>query len=244
MGGVFARGLLRTGWTLIPLNRGDSLAETAERVPDPEMVLVAVAEKDLHPVLGSIPEAWRDRIALLQNELLPADWKRHGFEQPTVISVWFEKKPGREFKVLIPSPAYGPGATLLVDALTSLGIAARSVSSAEDLLFELVLKNVYIVTTNVCGLVTGGTVSQLWAQHEALARQVADEVMDIQATLTGQDLNRAALIEGMLTAFDGDPEHQCMGRSAPARLARALVQADAAKLAVPKLREIAARSSQ
>ena len=44
----------------------------------------------------------------------------------------------------------------------------------------------------------------------------------------------------MLTAFEGDPEHNCMGRSAPARLARAIRQADAAGLDVPRLREIAA----
>jgi hypothetical protein len=44
----------------------------------------------------------------------------------------------------------------------------------------------------------------------------------------------------MLAAFDGDPEHKCMGRSAPARLARAIRQADEAGLDVPRLREIAA----
>jgi len=47
----------------------------------------------------------------------------------------------------------------------------------------------------------------------------------------------------MLEAFDGDPEHGCTGRSAPARLARAIRQADAAGLAVPRLREIATRQS-
>jgi len=45
----------------------------------------------------------------------------------------------------------------------------------------------------------------------------------------------------MLQAFDGDPDHGCMGRSAPARLARALQQANEAGLAVPKLRQIADR---
>jgi hypothetical protein len=42
----------------------------------------------------------------------------------------------------------------------------------------------------------------------------------------------------MLQAFDGDPEHKCMGRSAPARLQRALELADDASLAVPHLRKI------
>ena len=50
------------------------------------------------------------------------------------------------------------------------------------------------------------------------------------------------LIKGMLAAFDGDPDHGCMGRSAPARLARALQQSDAQGLEVPELRKIAASS--
>jgi hypothetical protein len=41
-------------------------------------------------------------------------------------------------------------------------------------------------------------------------------------------------------AFEGDPQHKCMGRSAPARLQRALELADAAGIAAPTLRRIAA----
>ena len=47
----------------------------------------------------------------------------------------------------------------------------------------------------------------------------------------------------MLEAFEGDPEHNCMGRSAPARLARALSQADAAALPVETLREISQKTA-
>jgi hypothetical protein len=72
---------------------------------------------------------------------------------------------------------------------------------------------------------------------------VSREVISIQEALTGQAFSADKLITGMLAAFDGDPDHKCMGRSAPARLARALQQADAAGLAVPHLREIAARQT-
>jgi len=185
-----------------------------------------------------VPNAWRDRLILLQNELLPNDWKKHGIDNPTVISVWFEKKPGQDFKVLIPSPVYGPHAQMIVEAMTALGIPTNKLHSDEALLQELVLKNVYILTTNIAGLEAGGTVSRLWSKCEKLARQVADEVMDIQAFLTGETLDREALVKGMLVAFDGDPDHNCMGRSAPARLERALKIADEAGLAVRKLREI------
>jgi ketopantoate reductase len=241
MGGVFARGLLRTGHPVYPVTRGVNPAETARDLPDPELVLVAVAEKDLHAVLEQLPSAWHSRIALLQNELLPRDWEQHGLQQPTVISVWFEKKPGQDAKVLIPSPVYGPHAKILQASLGTIGIPARVLADASGLLFELVLKNVYILTTNCAGLVTGGTVSELWSAHRQLAEAVAREVISIQEALTDRTFDADALITGMLAAFGGDPDHKCMGRTATARLARALLQADAAGLAVPRLREIAAR---
>jgi len=209
---------------------------------EPEAVVVAVAENDIHPVLDDLPEAWKDKLVLLQNELLPRDWQRHDLENPTVISVWIEKKPGTDFKVLIPSPIYGPQAQLIADALATLAIPTSVLSSAEDLENELLIKNVYILTTNIAGLETGGTVSDLWAKHEQIARAVAEDVMAVQATLIDHRLDHEKLIAGMLTAFDGDPDHKCMGRSAPARLERALKQADEAGLPVPKLREIHAQA--
>jgi hypothetical protein len=84
-------------------------------------------------------------------------------------------------------------------------------------------------------------VGKLWQQHRALAQQVAEEIIEIQAWLTGATLAKARLIAGMLEAFDADPGHRCTGRSALARLVRALRDADAAGLAVPTLRAIAAR---
>lgn len=240
MGSVFARGLLRSGHPVYPVSRHDRLDEVARQLPSPQLVVVAVAENDLHAVLQQIPPAWQQRLCLLQNELLPADWQQYGFIKPTVISVWFEKKKGQDVKVLIPSPAYGPAAELLKTSLGKLDIPVRLLADERELLFELVLKNVYIVTTNCAGLVAGGTVSELWSRHRELAESVAREVIQIQASLTGEDFQAQALLDGMLTAFDGDPEHGCMGRSAPGRLARALQQADAAGLATPRLREIAA----
>jgi hypothetical protein len=83
----------------------------------------------------------------------------------------------------------------------------------------------------------------LWSQHREFAEAVAREVIEIQQALTGRKLDADALIKAMLAAFDGDPDHVCTGRSAPARLARALEQADAAGLEVPQLRGIANRQT-
>jgi ketopantoate reductase len=243
MGSIFARGFLRAGYPVYPVTRDADIVAMAQKMPAPELVLIAVAENALHAILETLPAAWHGRIALLQNELLPNDWEQYGFSSPTVISVWFEKKERQDMKVLIPSPVFGPQAGLLAEALAALEIPTRILASDAELLFELVVKNVYIVTTNCAGLATGGTVSELWKNHRELADTIAREVIDIQQALTGQSFNADALIKAMLVAFDGDPDHGCMGRSAPARLARALQQADDAELTVPRLREIARQQS-
>lgn len=242
MGGVFARGLLRLGYAVFPLTRAMDIHKAASEIAEPEAVIVAVAENDIQAVLGNIPDVWKDRLVLLQNELLPRDWLQHHLDNTTVISVWFEKKPGMDFKVLIPSPVFGPHAQLIADALGMLSIPTTVLGSSDEFEVELLIKNVYILTTNIAGLETGGTVSELWSQHEHVARAVAEDVMAIQASLVGHELDHGKLIAGMLTAFDGDPNHNCTGRSAPARLERALKQADEAGLTVPRLRQIGART--
>jgi len=240
IGSVFARGFMRLGYPIVPVTRDMDMAIVATDVSEPEMVVVAVAEKDLHATLAQLPDTWSDRLVLLQNELLPRDWAQHGLTDPTVISVWFEKKKGMDSKVVIASPVYGEHAELLKEALESLDIPVGVVASEEALLFELVLKNLYILTTNIAGLESGGNVRELWLEHHELACEVAGDVLDIQEYLIGEEVDRTALIEGMLKAFDGDPEHGCMGRSAPARLERALRIADEAELDVPTLRRISA----
>jgi ketopantoate reductase len=244
MGGVFARGILRVGHPVIPVTRNSNMQDIAAAYPQPQLVLVSVGENDLHPTLNQLPQTWHAHVGLLQNELLPRDWEQHHFTNPTVISVWFEKKKGQDAKVLIPSPVYGPQAGLLVAALAALDIPAVTLNSPDALCYELVRKNVYILTTNICGLVTGGNVQQLWDAHQDLAHEVAHEVIDIQEWLTNRTFDRDQLIAGMVEGMEGDPEHMCMGRSAPGRLKRALQHADEAKLPVPKLREIYAQYVQ
>ena len=237
MGGVFARGFLRLGHPVYPVLRDTVMDEVAAAVADPEAVVVAVGEKDLAATLDAVPDAWKDKLVLLQNELLPADFAH--LQEVTVISVWFEKKPGMDFKVIIPSPAHGPRATLLEAALGTLGIPVRVLASEEELLFELVLKNLYILTTNIAGLRTGGTVGELWRDHRELAEKVAEDVIALQEQLTGKRFDHQALIDAMLAAFEGDPEHKCMGRSAPARLERAMAHGERHGIDLPTLAQIA-----
>jgi hypothetical protein len=205
---------------------------------------VAVAEKDLADILADIPEKWRSRLGLLQNELLPADWKRYQISSPTVISVWFEKKKGQDYNVFIPSPVYGPAADIISNSLKTIDIPCRTLTTEDELLLELVLKNVYVLTLNIAGLKTGGTAGSLWFKNNSFALSVADEIIDVQAWLTETELSREHLIKGMEQAIKGEPNHNCVGRSAAARLERTVKIADEAGLAVPKIREIYAQHNR
>ena len=237
MGSVFARGFLRSGYTVHPVTRDMEMADVAARVENPELVLMAVGEADLLKQLLRLPDAWKDRLVLLQNELLPNDWQKHGLS-PTVISVWFEKKKGQDSKVIIPSPVFGKHAQQVVDALATIDISSTVLADEAALLHELVLKNVYILTTNIAGLEVGGNVGELWHEHHKIAHAVVSDVIRLQEALTGEILDHKLLIDGMVAAFNGDPEHMCMGRSAPVRLQRALSLAAANNLSLGMLERI------
>lgn len=239
LGRVFAGGLLKTGHMVVPVNRGDDPGAVAQTVPEPDLVMISVGENDLHPLLVSLPEAWRDNVGLLQNELLPRDWEAHNIDSPTVISVWFEKKAGTDAKALLPSPVFGPQAERLVAALAAIGLPARVVQEADEFLWELVRKNLYILTTNIAGLEAGGDVGSLWHDRRALMNDVASDVMDVQEWLTGRTFDRERLLAGLQEAINADLCHACAGRTAPARLTRAVHHADVAGLAIPALRRIA-----
>ena len=111
--------------------------------------------------------------------------------------------------------------------------------SADQLTYELVRKNLYILTTNIAGLEVGGNVESLMNTHAEVMNSVAKDVLDIQDYLTGATNRRQPLMDGLIEAIHGDLQHNCMGRSAPARLTRALGFADEANLQVPTLRRIA-----
>ncbi len=238
LGGVFARGFLRLGHPVYPITRETRIPDAGQTIPEPRFVLVAVAEKDLSFVLAALPSQWKNKVGLLQNELLPHQWVAHGIDNPTVISVWFEKKKGRGCKVLLPSPIFGPEASLLSASLQNLDIPSRILPDANALLFNLVLKNLFVLTINIAGLKTNGTVRTLWSEHNELARQVAEEVIDLQERLTQTTFPREQLINGLIDAINGDPDHTCKGRAAPERLTRVVRSADDAGLRLPIIRSI------
>lgn len=239
LGGVFARGFLRAGFPVYPIVRGMDMALASCAWPKPILVLGTVGEEDLHPVLADLPAPWQRRLGLVQNELMPRDWKRYGLENVTVAVVWFEKKPGLELTNILDTPVYGPGAALVAEALTALGIPTRILADEAALVFELAKKSLYILTVNLAGLAVGGSVGELWQRHQALAREVAEEVLSVLEWRAGHPLPKADLIAGMVAGIEDCPQRPCTGRRARARLARVLAEARQAGLATPRLLEIA-----
>jgi len=240
LGGVFAQAFLKAGHPVYPVTRGMPLNQTLEQIPHPALTLVAVGEKDLPAVLQELRPDKRSSLGLLQNELLPDTWLSNGVSDPTVITVWFEKKKGMDVKVLRPSPLFGPQADLMATVLEGVGIPCRRLASADDLLIELVVKNVFVYMINICGLKTGDTTGVLWADHNALAQRVAAEIIDLQEVVTKTTFTRSVLMDGVAEGIAGDPEHKCMGRSAPARLTRFLSMAEEAGIQADTIRSIQA----
>ena len=72
---------------------------------------------------------------------------------------------------------------------------------------------------------------------------VAAELIDIQEALSVSRFDRERLIAAVAQAFRADPEHKCMGRSAPARLARALEQGERLGMALPTLQSLRQRTA-
>lgn len=241
LGSVFARGFLRLGYPVQALTRDMNVHQVVQQLPNPHAVLIAVGEADIANVLQTLPNAWRDKVILLQNELLPRDWQAANIVDPTVVSVWFEKKKGIDSKVVLPSPVYGLLSKLVFNALSQLDLPCLVLDSLDELTYELVRKNLYILTTNISGLEVGGQVADLATQHRELMQAVANDVLDIQDWLTNTTNPRPRLLEGLQEAINGDLQHQCMGRSAPMRLKRALHFADQANLAVSTLKHIASK---
>jgi ketopantoate reductase len=238
LGQLLGAAFLRSGHPVYPITRSITWDNLPPELPDPGLVVIAVGEADLDAVLSGLPERFRDRVLLLQNELLPPDWLLHGIIDPTVVVVWLDKKRGRPAVNVLPNRVAGPASEWVVTALNGIDVPTHRISE-EDLVPSLVAKNLYILTINLMGLKVGGTVGDLWTTHRELTKSVADEVLSIQFKRLGYELDRKRLMDDLLEAFAGDLNHICMGRSAPKRFVRALEDASRYEVEVPHLQQIA-----
>ena len=240
LGKLFQDAFTRLGYEVIGVRRGTDWPALAAQHPGAAAVLVAVGEDDLKDVLRTLPAVWRPRVALVQNELRPAMWLSEGITDPTVMVVWFERKNDQPPHVVRESVVAGPLAPLLAEALAPLDLTP-SLIETKALAHELCLKNLYILTLNLCGLAVGATAGGLYREHKELFEAVFMEVFALEQALFGHDvrLDPLALRIELERAIHADPEHATAGRSAPRRLERARAEAQRRGLAVPHLDQLA-----
>jgi len=103
---------------------------------------------------------------------------------------------------------------------------------------QLVLKNLYILTANIAGLVVDQNIGTLIQEHTKLVSAVFDDVLALQESLTGQSFDHTQMWEEVRQIFNAFPEQAAQGRSARERLQRAIQVASEFGIAVPKLRSI------
>lgn len=240
LGSLFADAFGALGHRVIEVRRGADWHRLAQENPMPEAVLVTVGEDDLVGVLSALPHVWRGHVVLVQNELRPSTWLSEGIALPTVMVVWFERKNGGTPHAVRESVVAGPLAPLLAEALTQVDLTP-SLIEEKALAHELCLKNLYILTLNLCGLAAGGTAGQLLREHRSLLDAVFEEIFTLEQALFGTDiqLDREDLRAGFERALHADPEHATAGRSAPRRLERAREHARHLGISVPQLDQIA-----
>ncbi len=236
LGTFFAEALLRLGHPVVPLLRRSAFQEVATAAEDPELVVVAVGEDDLTGVLEALPETWRDRVLLLQNELRPVAWAP--LSRPTACIVWFERKQGAKPTVVLPSVLSGPKSELVKVALEEMDIPSRIVST-DELDAELCLKNLYVLGLNFAGLELGGAAGDLIGPHERAFEPLFEELLAIEEALFGRSFDREAAWEGLKEAILAEPTHATRGRTALRRLERTLAHAERLGLRAPLLEDLA-----
>ena len=238
LGTLLSERARAAGQDVVELRRGQRVQGELERV------LVTVGEDDLSPVLASLPERVRDRVVLVQNELVPDQWRAHGITRPTVAVVWFEKKKDKPARVVLPTPIAGPWAAPLVAMLEDAKLDATVIDEAL-LPSALLDKNVYILVSNIAGLAAppGTTTSELLELErlETTTRVFAD-VLEVESRRLALPIDADMAAAAMMRAFLADPTHVAAGRSAPLRLSRTLERAERLDLKVEALRAITKKS--
>lgn len=238
IGQVFAVGLLRQGYPLFPINRGENPAEFADITTEPELILIAVGQENLATVLAALPDIWRHHIALVQNDLSPKHWQDAGIINPTLAALWFERRDNGAPRALLPTPIFGPKAAILAAALSEVRLPFRIVPSEDAMIFELALKDLFFLTTMIGGLKKGGAVGVLWKNYRDLVLAVAEEVLSIEEVRFSMPLPRQALFERLAAAFDAAPDMIVTLENPGSRLLTLLDLAEKNHLKVPTLRDV------
>ncbi|HEX6241983.1 MAG TPA: hypothetical protein VFZ61_13835 [Polyangiales bacterium] len=239
LGKLLATAALRRGMRVTPITRAHEPARVLGQIAPDTPLLVSVGEHDLETALSALPASHRGSVILLQNELFPSSWERHGLA-PSVLVPWVLQKRGLPTQEARPSPVCGPQRALLIELLDALSLSHQVLQDDAELAQALVDKYVFIVSINALGVAKDRTLGG-WLDHgHAQVWDVFEDVSRLAERLVGRPIDRQqaheAAAEGM-RALAGVPAR---GRTAAERLERALQQATGLGLSLPQLERIAA----
>jgi hypothetical protein len=231
LGQLYGSAALRAGIRVTPITRGVSPQAVLTALPEETPVLLAVGEEAL---AGALDELGARPTILLQNELFPSAWERRG-STPTVMVPWLLKKAGQPLTVPRSTQVFGAQAELVEALHAALGIACERLPNVQALHQALVDKYAFILTINALGLLRDRTLAIWLAEDPLRVRALAEEAATLGERLCGTSIDRARTIQAVLEGMRNLSSMSARGRTARARIDRALAHAAQLGLELPEL---------
>jgi ketopantoate reductase len=238
LGKLLGAGALRAGVRVTPVTRAQKLEDVLAQLAADTPILVSVGEEALDPVLAALKAARRQRIALLQNELFPSRYRAYGLS-PSVLVPWILQKRGLPTIVARPSPLFGPLADLFAQIFDALSLPHVCAHDDAELAQALVDKYTFILTINALGVSADRTLGMWLQEAPALVWDICDEAARLGQVLVEAPIDAARARLACEQGMHALAQIPARGRSAPARVARALAHAQRFDLTLPTIARIA-----
>jgi hypothetical protein len=235
LGQLYAGGALREGLQVTPARRGDDLRAVLAQVPAGTPLLVAVGESALPDVASALPEDRKADAILIQNELFESRWRKHGLDGPTLAIPWVLKKKGLPVTVLRSTPLFGKHAGTMERIHAALGLPTECLPDRNALNAALVSKYAFILTINVLGVLEDRSVGEWLDGGGPQVRAVAGDAIQLAEAYAETPVDGALVLNEILEGMEGLRPFPARGRTAQARLERALKDATGFGLTLPEL---------
>lgn len=239
LGQLYASAALKLGLRVTPLLRKSPREDALSGVSETAPVLVAVGENDLNQALSSLPAQRLAQLILLQNELFPSTWRAFT-PNPTVMVPWLLKKKGEPLLVARSTPVFGQHAELVEKLHVALGFQAERLPTAVALHQAIVDKYAFILTVNALGLIRDVTLGEWLSQGPEQVDAFAREAALLGERLVGQPVDLTQTLREVRSGFQHMGGMRARGRTAKARVLRAVEHATSFSFETPALQRLSA----
>lgn len=243
LGQLFGASALKAGHRVTPLLRNQPREPVFDHLPAGVPIWVTVGEKDLPSAVQSLPEARLADVILVQNELFPSVWEGLGLKNPTVAVVWISKKKGRPVEVGGPTQVFGPHAEHVALLHRAMALPIDTLQEEGELGQALVDKYAFILTINALGLAENRTLGEWLAADAKRVEATAAEAALLGAALLGRSVDQKKTQAAVALGMEALSHYPARGRTAPARVQRALADAARFDLNLPTLKILGAQSA-